>query len=283
MRSTEMVRETKNQRLALVLVLTVCLSGSIFAQFTPYEIEKRDGWENYLKTARIVDRQQMSAQQGITRPWVLTLQKNGIVRKAIWKPIEGLHNGYCENWRWEIAAYRLDKYLDLNMIPPTVERQFKGIRGSLQLWIDSRMSLREKNSKDYAVPRNGVQSWNRMMSLQRAFDNLIANEDRHQGNFLITGDWRIILIDHSRSFRTSDQFTENLIFTENKRDGNLVMSQLPRTFVERIKTLDFEAIKAVAGSYLTDGEIQAMLKRRDLMLNEIAEIIGVYGLEDYLY
>lgn len=269
--------------LPLVLVLSVCLGGSVFAQFTPYEIEKRDDWENYLKTARIIDRQQMSVQQGITRPWVLTLQKNGIVRKAIWKPIEGLHNGYCENWRWEIAAYRLDKYLDLNMIPPTVERRFKDIRGSLQLWIDSRMSLREKNSKDYAVPQNDVQSWNRMMSLQRAFDNLIANEDRHQGNFLITGDWRIILIDHSRSFRTSDQFTENLIFTENMRDGNLMMRQLPRTFVERIKTLDFETIKDVAGSFLTDGEIQAMLKRRDLMLDEIDEIIGEHGLEEYFY
>jgi hypothetical protein len=283
MRSTEMKRERKKRMLALVLVLSVCLSGSVFAQFTPYEIEKRDDWVNYLKTARIIDRQQLSVQQGITRPWVLTLQKNGIVRKAIWKPIEGLHKGYCENWRWEIAAYRLDKYLGLNMIPPTVERRFKEIRGSLQLWVDSRMSLREKNSKDYTVPQNDVQSWNRMMSLQRAFDNLIANEDRHQGNFLITPDWRIILIDHSRSFRTSDQFIENLIFTENMRDGNLMMRQLPRTFVERIKTLDFEAIKEVAGSFLTDGEIQAVLKRRDLMLDEIDGIIGVYGLEEYLY
>ena len=283
MRSTEMKRERKKRMLPLVLVLSVCLSRSVFAQFTPYEIEKRNDWENYLKTARIIDRQQLSVQQGITRPWVLTLQKNGIVRKAIWKPIEGLHNGYCENWRWEIAAYRLDKYLGLNMIPPTVERRFKEVRGSLQLWIDSRMSLREKNSKDYAVPQNDVQSWNRMMSLQRAFDNLIANEDRHQGNFLITGDWRIILIDHSRSFRTSDQFTENLIFTENMRDGNLMMRQLPRTFIERIKTLDFEAIKDVAGSFLTDGEIQAMLKRRDLMLDEIDEIIGEHGLEEYFY
>jgi hypothetical protein len=283
MRSTEMIRERKKRILALVLVLTVCLGGSVFAQFTPYEIEKRDDWENYLKTARIIDRQQMSVQQGITRPWVLTLQKNGIVRKAIWKPLEGLHNGYCENWRWEIAAYKLDKYLDLNMIPPTVERRFKKIRGSLQLWVDSKMSLREKDAKATAVPQNDVQNWNRMMSLQRAFDNLIANEDRHQGNFLITGDWRIILIDHSRSFRTSDQFTENLIFTENMRDGNLMMRQLPKTFVDRIKTLDFEAINDAAGSYLTEEEIQAVLKRRDLILNEIDEIIGVYGREDYLY
>lgn len=268
---------------ALLLALNVCLSGSLLAQFTPYEIEKRSDWENYLKSARIIAKKQLSVEEGITQPWMLTLVKNGVIRKAIWKPIEGLYKGFYENWRWEIAAYRLDKYLDLNMIPPTIERRFKGIRGSLQLWIDSKMSLREKNSQDFPIPQSVLQSWNRTMCLQRAFDNLIANEDRHQGNFLITDDWRIILIDHSRSFRTSDQFVDSLVFSRAFGDGLTIESQLPWSFVERIKTLDFDSIKETAGIYLTDGEIQAVLKRRDLMLTEIDHIVGAYGRDDVRY
>jgi hypothetical protein len=278
------MRTIKEKRtLFWVLVLAVFLEGSILAQFTPYEIDQRDDWEYFLKTARIIEARQLSSQEGITQPWVLTLKKNKTVRKAIWKPIDGLFKGFFENWRWEIAAYRLDKYLGLNMIPPTVERRLWEIRGSLQLWIDSKMSLREKNSRNFFVPESDVLNWNRMLCLQQAFDNLIANEDRHQGNYLITDDWRIILIDHSRSFRTSDQFTKDLIFSENPRDGNRTMRQLPKSFVERIKALDFETIKNVAGRYLTSSEIESVLLRRDLMIERIDQMIGVHGPKDILY
>lgn len=267
----------KTKALACLVALTACFGGAAFAQFTPSEIKEREYWEYYLQTARIVGGFQMSVEKGITQPWVLTLIKNGRIHKAIWKPVEGLHKGYSENWRWEIAAYRLDKYLGLNMIPPTVERVFRKTRGSLQLWIDSRMSLRQMIEENRALPRRDALNWIRMMSLQRTFDNLIANEDRHLGNYLITSDWRVILIDHSRSFRTSGQFTENLIFNESWEEEGLEMKQLPRSFVEKIKALDFETIKNVAGCYLTDGEILAVLKRRDLILHEIERIIGARG------
>ena len=278
-----MRRKRDKQSVVWMLALIFYLSGSLLGQFTPKEIAQRENWEDFLKTAKIIGSYQLSPQQGITQPWVLTLQKDGIVRKALWKPIEGLHKGFVENWRWEIAAYNLDKHLGLNMIPPTVERRFWGARGSLQLWVDSMMSLREKNAMNYDIPREKILDWNRTMCLQRAFDNLIANEDRHQGNFLITSDWRIILIDHSRSFRTSYPFTEELIFTETHKDGNMMMRQLPSAFVDRIKLLDFDSIKSVARNYLTHKEIKSVLMRRDLMLDEIDRIIGVFGLEDVLY
>lgn len=254
------------------------------AQFTPEEVVEREKWEEFLKTAEIVGQDQpFGRREAVTEPWVLTLEKDGITRKALWKDPEGRMKGFVENWRWEIAAYRLDKHLGLNMVPPTVEKRFQGNRGSCQLWVDTWISLKDKYEKDIDVPSYKVFHWNRALYLQRAFDNLIANEDRHQNQFLITKDWRMILIDHSRSFRTSKKFTKNLIYDENYREGPRLMKQLPREFVEKLKSLNFEVIKSLVGEYLTNKEIEAVLARRDLIIEWLEKRIKKMGEDQVLY
>ena len=273
------------KRLIFVLgfgAILVFLALSI-AQFTPEEIAEREKWEEFLKTADIVEEQQLGSGKAVSAPWILTLEKNGISRNAIWKKPEGLVGGYLESWKWEIAAYRLDKYLELNMVPPTVEREFQGKRGCCQLWVTTEMDLRKKTREKLETPSDKVYNWNNSIYLQRAFDNLIANEDRHQGNILITKDWRVILIDHSRSFRTSEEFTAKLIYTEKHKQGPMIMRKLPRAFVEKLKTLNFKLIKDVVGEYLTDKEIEAVLMRRDLILEEIDNLIEKHGEADVLY
>jgi hypothetical protein len=195
--------------------------------------------------------------------------------------------GYIEGWEHEIAAYLMDKFLNLNMVPPTIERRFNEDRGSLQLWMDSMMSYNKYNEERAAgkvkMPSYKVFPFNRATYLHRAFDNLIANEDRHANNILFTSDWRIFLIDHSRSFRTTKKFTDNLIYTEKHKEGDKSMKELPRAFVEKLKGLTFESIKGAVGEYLTDEQINAVLKRRDLMLKEIDRLIKKNGEENVLY
>ena len=183
----------------------------------------------------------------------------------------------------EIAAYRLDRYLELNMVPPTVEREFQGKRGCCQLWVTAEMDLRRKAREKIKTPSDKVYYWNNATYLHRAFDNLIANEDRHYGNILITKDWRMILIDHSRSFRTSKKFSTELIYTEKHTEGPKIMRKLPRAFVEKLKALNFELMKDIVGKYLTDKEIEAVLMRRDLILKEIDKLIKKHGEADVLY
>jgi hypothetical protein len=120
--------------------------------------------------------------------------------------------------------------------------------------------------------------------MQRAFDNLIANEDRHQNQFLFTKDWRMILIDHSRTFRTSKKFTKKLIYDEKYKEGpTFIMKELPRAFVEKLKSLNAEVIKDIAGEYLTDNEIKAMLTRRDLIIKWLDKRIKNLGEDKVLY
>ena len=275
------------KKIFLCLLFSLFLFGfnlQSFAQFTDEEVAEREKWEEFLQTAEIVGQEQpFSDREAVTNPWKLTLEKDGVTKNALWKNPEGRMRGFIENWKWEIAAYRLDKYLGLNMVPPTVERRFQNNRGSCQLWIDAEMSLKEKEAQDIKTPSYKVFYWNRALYLQRAFDNLIANEDRHQNQFLITEDWRMILIDHSRSFRTSKKFTKNLIYDENHKEGPRLMKQLPRAFVEKLKSLDQTTIKNIVGEYLTDDEIKAVLMRKDLILDWLDKHIKKEGEDNVLY
>lgn len=250
------------------------------AQLTPEEIAERVQWEEFLEQADIVGQNQLVGSEAVTSPWKLTLKKGDVESFALWKGIDVRVSRLTDSWKWEVAAYRLDKLLELNMVPATIERRFQGNRGSLQIWAKAKMSLKEKEAKKIKMPSYKVFPWNRALYLQRAFDNLIANEDRHQNNFLITEDWRLILIDHSRSFRTAKKFTEALIYTDKHKEGPREMRELPRAFVEKLKALTAESVTEAVGEYLTEAEVAAVMARRDLVLKEIDRIVAAAGGED---
>lgn len=268
--------------LAALIILAV--APSLRTQFLPEEIAERAQWEEFLKTADIIAKEQITGREAVTKPWRLTLKKGDVVRSALWKNAEGRMSGYIEGWQFEIAAYQLDKILGLDRVPPTVERRLNENRGSCQLWQEGCITLMQKEDQKLKTPSVHIFRWNRSTYLQRAFDNLIANEDRHMNQILITQpDWRMLLIDHSRSFRTSKKFTQELIYTAKHREGPRLMKELPRAFVDKLKALTFNTIRAAVGEYLSDGEINAVLIRRDLILAEIDRLIKENGEGQVLY
>jgi len=192
--------------------------------------------------------------------------------------------GFAEGWQYEIAAYRLDKLIGLNMIPVYVEREFQGQEGCLSDWAENTRSLLKIVEAKVPLP----EAINNAKYLTRASDSLIANEDRTQQNILYTSDWRTILFDHSRSFRSTGEFVTRLM---NGRNGikktesgqPWLFRRLPRWFVKNIKALDFASIRGAVGPYLTDAEIKAILIRRDLLLQEIDLMVKEQGEAAVLY
>ena len=259
------------------------LTLPVFCQFLPEEITERQKWENFLISADVVKSEQMIGPEFVTSPWHLTLEQGSITKDAYWKDVEGKLRGYIENWRYEIVAYRFDKYLGLNMVPPTVEKRFRENRGSCQLGATYWKKLEKIKEAKIKVPPRFVFGYNRALFLQRAFDNLIGNEDRHLNNYFITEDWRMILPDHSRSFRTGGKWTKELIYTEKHKEGPMFMRELPRAFYEKIKSLNYDIIKGIVGDYLPDNEINAVLARKDLIIKEIEKLVQQNGEDKVLY
>jgi hypothetical protein len=271
----------KTSRTAVFVFLLLGFALPVLAQFTPEEIAERPKWEEFLLNANIVKEVQLTSD-AVTLPWRLTLELNGVTNDALWKNVEGRQKGYIEGWKYEIAAYLFDKYLGLNMVAPTVEKRFRDNRGSCQLWVNTKMSMKEKVDQKIKTPPIKVFYYNRALNMQRFFDNLIGNDDRHQNNYRITEDWRIILIDHSRTFRTGKKWTTELPYGENNKEG-LVLKEMPKELFEKTKALTFEAIKGFAGDTLTDDEINAVLARRDLIVKHIEKMIAKNGEANVLY
>jgi len=272
-----------NKKSFIFILILILLSSSplLLSQFTLEEIAQRGEWEEFLKTAEIIKFEDIG--EGVTKPYRLYLRKGDEENSGCWKNPSGIEKGFLEGWQYEIAAYEMDKLLGLNMIPPTVEREFNGKKGSLQMWITSEMSDLERMEKGIDIPEDHILFWNRKKYLARAFDCLIANEDRTQQNIRYTEDWRTILIDHSRSFRSKRKYTRNLLYGKEGIKEIKLIRMLPGEFIGKLKSLHFKAVKDAVGPYLTDKEIEAVLKRRDLLLKEINDMIKEIGEDSFLY
>ncbi|MEN6560695.1 MAG: hypothetical protein ABFD52_07975 [Acidobacteriota bacterium] len=271
----------KRSILVFAAVAALSAGASLTAQFTAAEQAGYDRWEDFLKTAAVVGQKQLTGPLAVTSPWELTLEKDGIRHKALWKNALGERvAGFRETWKGEIAAYRLSRALGLHMVPPTVEREFRNDRGSCQVWVEYWQSLETIMKKKLVPPPARAAAFARDLCLQRAFDNLIYNIDRHQRNYLVTDDWRMFLIDHSRSFATK----RKLIYDEKFREGpTFIMASLPRTFVEALKGLTGESLRATAGEYLNGDEIAAVLARRDLIIAWLDKRVAALGEAAVLY
>ncbi len=269
-----------------LLWLIVIALAPLAAQFTSQEIARRDDVERFLLSAEIVDSAPVG--EGVTRPVQLTLRSDGVERRAIWKNVTTAPGEVPDEWRFEVAAYRMDKLLDLGMVPPTVEREFRGAKGSLQLWVDTAFSLLNVVEKNIPIPEAARALTEERKYLTRAFDGLIANEDRTQQNVRYTSDWRTILIDHSRAFRSDPGSFRTLYFgrhgTKKNAEGRpFLIRRLPRTFADKLRALTLEGVRGAEGSYLTEAEVRAVMARRDLLLRDIEESMREAGGSGFLY
>jgi hypothetical protein len=280
-------RPVKN-KIILALSLLAIGGAGFFSrgQFTPSEIAQREQWEEFLKTADIVKSELIG--EGVTKPWKFWLKKGDIEKKAAWKNVDKKQKDFIDSWKYEIAAYRLDKLIGLNMVPITVEREFKGKKGALSLWADSKYNGLEIMENNIPIPDWAFKQTDDTKYIARFWDSLIANDDRTQENTLYTEDWRMILIDHSRAFRSNRENMKKLMCGANgikrKDDGGpYLIQRIPRALFEKIKALDLASLKQAVWPYLTDQEVEAIIARKPLLINEIGEMIKKNGEKNVLY
>lgn len=267
--------------LGIFICFIIFTITAAIAQLTPKELNQREEIEKWLTEGTIVDSEEIG--EGVTKPYRLFLKAGEVELSGAWKNPKGFQQGFLEGWQYEIAAYEIDKLLGLDMVPPTVEKIFNRKKGSLQFWITGTISDEDRQEKSLQLPTERVYDWKNRNYLTRAFDSIIANDDRTQQNIRYTKDWRTILIDHSRAFRSTKEHRKNLVFGKNGLKEAILFRRLPRKFVENVKALTFDQIKGAVGSYLTKREINAILSRKEIFLKEVDEMIKEQGEDAVLY
>ena len=141
-----------------------------------------------------------------------------------------------DSWRFNVAAYRIDRMIGLNMVPVSIERSWRSKPAAFTWWIDDVMMDEGKRLKDKTQPADSGR-WNEQLQLVRIFDQLIYNVDRNTGNMLIGNDWRVWAIDHTRAFRTHSTL---------KSAANI--TRCDRQLLGRLKELNRDALKKAAAT-----------------------------------
>jgi hypothetical protein len=158
----------------------------------------------------------------------------------------------------ELAAYRLDKLLGLDMVPVTVAREVNGKHGTLQYLPDNtqdeaaRVASGRGGSAHCPLPRQ----WNSMY----IFDALIYNESRSLQSMVYNkGNWQLMSMGHARAFST-----------KRNRPAHLarVTPTLTSTWIDALSALSDETLTEHLGDVLDKKRITALGKRRDLLLSD---------------
>lgn len=214
--------------------------------------------EEFLRTAEVKSRRTLA--EGVTASERLTLEKDGFRHDAHFQKIDesktefqstrGSEMNFKDSWKFNVVAYELAKMLGIaDTIPPSVERKFGGNTGAMTWWIDDVAMDERKRVRDKITPPN-LTDWNEQMLVVRVFDQLIYNTDRNLGNLIITADWKLWMIDHTRAFRTRT----DLLAPKNLR-------RCDRKLLASLRELDKPALQKNLHLYLIGTEMDGLLAR----------------------
>jgi hypothetical protein len=182
----------------------------------------------------------------------------------------GRYDGFFESYKSEVAAYKLDRLLQLDMVPPAVERRYNGAMVSLQLWAENTQLLKEVQAQKIVFP--STLEMTRQFSRQKVFDDLVANIDENATNLLFDPSWNIIKIDHSRCF--TNVMTQP--FEVGLAGGKGVL-HIDRPFLDRVKALDRDTLTREIGDVVEGGAIDALLRRRDNLVKAFEKLAKEKG------
>lgn len=222
----------------------------------------REWMEQFLRNAPIVSTR--PAGKGITHTLRVTLSDGRVYHdahvqqidfyRAVFRTTEGVERNFSDSYKYNIAAYRLDKLLDLDMIPVCVYRVINGKPSAIDWWVDDVLFDEEGRRAKNADPPD-LNYWGQQLNDLRDFDQLIYNEDRNQGNLLIDKNWKVWGIDESRSFRTIPTL----------RDPS-VLRRISSKLLKAMKNLNEAELEANLEPFVSKEAIQALLARRDLLV-----------------
>jgi hypothetical protein len=231
----------------------------------PTPVLSDEEMERFLKQAKITKTK--GTDKGVTDTTRATMSDGTLTHDAHIQTIDeykrefrsalGVELDFRDSWTYNVAAYKLDRMIGLNMVPVSVQGHYRSNRAAITWWVDDVMIDEGDRVKKKIEPPNKAE-WARQMQMMRLFDELIANTDRNLGNMLYTSTWRLWPIDHTRAFRKHTTLKHPTY-----------VSRCERTVFEKLKALDRAALKRELGDYLDDGHIKSILARRDLIVKKL--------------
>jgi hypothetical protein len=154
-----------------------------------------------------------------------------------------------------VAAYRLDRLMDLDLVPVTVPRRVEGVKGAVQIWIQSAWD--QPLVEQYQV-------WSYLEGLETevaevaAFSALIGIADRvPAGRMLLPISRRILLADNSVSFPEHGDVDPYL------PEG---CGPVGPAFMAAVRSLQRGELIELFGDLVSHAAVDALMARRDELI-----------------
>jgi hypothetical protein len=222
--------------------------------------------EEFLLQAKVVKKK--GTKVGTTGTSQLTMRHGSFTHDAHLQTIDVFKNrlqtasgtefNFRDSYKFNIAAYRLDRLVNLNMVPVSVERKVMGKTASVTWWVDDVQMLElQRYKKKLSAPNRA--EWNDQMYNVRVFNELVFNNDPNLGNLLITNDWKLRMIDFSRAFRSHEKL-------RNRKN----LTRIDLRVYDGLQSLTRVKVEGELGSLLRKAEIDGLLARKERILELFA-------------
>lgn len=199
-------------------------------------------------------------------------------RQAVMKPREW---GDSDGWArapMEFVAYRLNRLLDLDYVPPTVYR--RALHTSNRLIHEAPLIHLVPDA--LILDQTAVDTWGlgpaAITSDHRILNVLLHNSDGHHKNMLLGTHWaekklHPVFIDFGASFRRGTYVTMRYYPAKNNSEP---VAQVRRKTLERLIRLAPEHLTEFK-EHLSSHELSDLLKRRDGIVSYFGKLIQEHG------
>jgi hypothetical protein len=256
----------KNKKTLAIIIFACFFSWTWFqskSQAVTKENVNQKELENYLRTAKIVSKRRAG---GRGENWIINLDDGKAARYGFFKLLNQSRPAIItDSYIYGIAAYELDKLLDLNLVPTVVEREIEGRKGSLQIFIEGALLESERKIKKIEPP--DPEKFKNTLEDLSVFENLTYSPsfcgERELDDILIMDkkDWKVWRVDFSEAFALSPELIPGCEITGCSK----------KLFQNLIK-LEDKVIKAKLKHYLNDEEMIMLLKRKKLIIEKIKKL-----------
>ncbi len=240
------------------------------SKFTP-EDESREDMEYYLANAAVIGYHR-EAVPGRTAADNVDLDDGETRRRAMFKTVDTRRPTQIpDSYKYELAAYALDKLLGFEKIPPMMEREIESTKGSLQIFVQNCFGL-DKQQRENLTPPDSQAFVNALEEIN-VFENLVYNERNELDDILIQKEsWKIFRVDFSEAFLPIPD-----LIPEQK------ITRCSKTLFQNLQKLSDEVIKARLKNYLNDEEMSALFSRKALIIKTLKKLIEEKGKRAVLF
>ncbi len=222
--------------------------------------------EDYLRTAETVFH--LPGGAGRTDPWKVRLDLAGTARWAQFKHVDRPRPAALpDSYRYELAAYALDRYLGLGFVPPVVERTINDYNGSLQIFVDGAIRESERKRRDLDLER--PEAFERAMADLKVFLNLVRDRcdaERDRDILIQNGTEKVFGVDFSQAFDPKADLVPGCDILRCSRD-----------LYGKLRRWDPDAIDRIVGRLLNGDEVRALHARAGAIVGAIRDRIRLKG------